>query len=104
MLLDSYDGTLRLFADWPTSLNASFTNQLARGAFTVSSSIASGVVQSTTITSEKGATATVQNPWSSGSLKVIDTTAGNASVTTTTRGNLVSFATVSGHTYQITGK
>lgn len=103
MLLDSYDGTLRLFADWPTSLNASFTNLLARGAFTVSSSIASGVVQSTTITSEKGGTATVQNPWSAGSLKVIDTTAGNASVTTTTNGNLVSFATTSGHTYQLSG-
>ena len=101
MLLDSYDGTLRLFADWPTSLNASFTNLRARGAFTVSSSIASGTVQNTTITSEKGGTATVQNPWSAGSLKVIDTTAGNTSVTTTTSGNLVSFATVSGHTYQI---
>ena len=103
MLLNSYDGTLRLFADWPTSLNASFTNLRASGAFTVSSSIASGVVQSTTITSTKGGTATLQNPWSAGSLKVIDTSAGNTSVTTTTNGKLVSFATTSGHTYQVTG-
>ena len=104
MVLSSYDGTMRLFPDWPTSRNASFTNMLAVGDFKVSSSTSSGVVQRTTLTSQQGGTATIDNPWSAGSMVVTDITGGGStSVSTTTNGNLVSFATTSGHTYQLNG-
>jgi hypothetical protein len=102
MLLSSYDGVLRLFPDWPAARNASFNNMLARGAFVVSSSIQNGAIQTTTLTSEQGGTATIQNPWTATGLTVHDTTT-NTAVSTTQNGSLWSFATQSGHIYQLTG-
>lgn len=104
MLLSSYDGTIRLFPDWPSAQNASFTNMLATGDFTVSSSRSSGIVQNTTITSKLGGTASIASPWSAGTIQVKDITGGGSTtVATTTNGDLVTFATTSGHTYQLSG-
>lgn len=104
MLLSSYDGTIRLFPDWPSAQNASFTNMLANGNFTVSSSLSSGIVQNTTITSNLGGTASIGSPWTPGTMQVKDiTSGGSTTVTTTTNGDLVTFATTRGHTYQLSG-
>ena len=103
ILLSSYDGVLRLFPDLPISHDASFTNMLANGAFTVSSSIKDGIVQRTTLTSQKGGTATIDSPWSPGTIKVTDNTDDGSKVKTTTNGNLVSFTTKRGHTYHLSG-
>ncbi|GAC1356877.1 MAG: hypothetical protein PVSMB5_17480 [Ktedonobacteraceae bacterium] len=106
MLLNCYDGNLRLFSSWPNSQNASFANMLAFGAFTVTSSIQSGIVQTTTITSQKGSKVQILNPWSS-AITVKDMTNGGSAVTTgtTTLNNItyVTFPTTAGHRYQLTG-
>jgi len=63
MLLQSYEGVIRVFPCWPKSQPARFENLLGAGAFLVSSAIHDGVPESVTITSEKGRDCTVQNPW-----------------------------------------
>ena len=63
MLLQSFQGKLRLFADWPTSADARFGNLRAWGGFLVASRLRGGTVQYVRITSEQGQAATVVNPW-----------------------------------------
>jgi hypothetical protein len=63
MLLQHEDGVLRLFPDWPTAMDASFTRLRAKGAFLVSSSLTNGRVTGIEITSEKGGVLTIQSPW-----------------------------------------
>ena len=77
---------------------------LASGNFTVSSSLSSGIVQNTTIISKLGGTASIGSPWAAGTMQVKDITGGGSTtVATTTNGDLVTFATTSGHTYQLSG-
>ncbi|MFJ9241139.1 discoidin domain-containing protein [Streptomyces sp. NPDC101776] len=103
MLLTSATNSIRLFPDWPHGKNASFTNMLASGGFSVTSSLASGVVGTTSLTSNTGADAHVASPWAAGTISVTDTTTGSTVSTTTGTRNVVSFATTAGHTYQLTG-
>jgi alpha-L-fucosidase 2 len=63
MLLQSFDGTLRLFPNWPKDKDARFGTLRARGAFLVSAQLKSGVVSGVTIFSEKGRDCVVSNPW-----------------------------------------
>jgi hypothetical protein len=63
MLLQSYEGVLRLFPDWPKDRDARFGNLRAYGAFLVSSEWSKGKVQTLRIESEKGRPCSVQNPW-----------------------------------------
>jgi hypothetical protein len=63
MLLQSYQGSIRVFADWPKPEDASFCNLLACGDFEVSSSIHSGKVMFVQVTSKRGGDARVVNPW-----------------------------------------
>jgi hypothetical protein len=63
MLLQSYDGVIRLFPDWPKDLDASFGTLRACGAFLVSAELKNGVVAGVKIISEKGRDCTVLNPW-----------------------------------------
>ena len=63
MLMQSYDGTLRLFPCWPKDQDAKFGTLRARGAFLVSAEMKNGMVTSVRIVSEKGRDCTVQNPW-----------------------------------------
>ena len=62
-LLQSYDGTLRLFPNWPLDRAASFRTLRAVGAFLVSASCADGTVGSVDVTSEVGGTLRLANPW-----------------------------------------
>ena len=63
MLLQHENGVLRVFPDWPVTMDASFTRLRAKGAFLVSGVQSRGSVLSIDITSEKGGALTIQSPW-----------------------------------------
>jgi len=63
MLLQSYEGVLRVFPDWDRTRDASFDQLRAYGAFLVSSRIKAGRVQFVALTSEKGRPCDMENPW-----------------------------------------
>jgi len=63
MLLQSHEGILRFFPDWPRSRDARFHTLRAYGAFLVSASLSRGVVKDLVIMSEKGRPCVVHNPW-----------------------------------------
>jgi hypothetical protein len=63
MLLQHENGILRVFPDWPKTMDASFTRLRAKGAFLVSSVQSAGSVLSIDITSEKGGELVIQSPW-----------------------------------------
>jgi alpha-L-fucosidase 2 len=73
MLLQSFQGKVRVFADWPTAstgADARFGDLRAAGAFLVSSRVQAGVVQYVRLASEQGVTAVVVNPWPGKTLRV----------------------------------
>jgi alpha-L-fucosidase 2 len=70
MLLQSFQGKLRLFSDWPKGVDARFGDLRAYGAFLVSSDVRKDVVQYVRIVSERGGPVVLQNPWPSGALRV----------------------------------
>src|SRR5262249_7288427 len=53
MLLQHEDGVLRVFPDWPLTMDASFTRLRAKGAFLVSSDLHNGLVSWIDVKSEK---------------------------------------------------
>ncbi len=63
MLMQSHEGIIRLFPDWPRNQNARFGDLRAVGAFLVSAEWRDGAVEGVRIRSEKGRACTVQNPW-----------------------------------------
>jgi hypothetical protein len=63
MLLQHEDGILRVFPDWPSSMDASFTRLRAKGGFLVSSEQRAGIVTSIEVVSEQGGPLTIQSPW-----------------------------------------
>jgi hypothetical protein len=71
MLLQSWDGALRLFPAWPRDIEARFENLRAEGAFLVSASWRQGRVQSLDLLSERGAPCCLYAPWPEG-FKVTD--------------------------------
>ena len=62
MLLQGYEGMIRVFPAWPGN-DASFRNLRTWGAFLVSSEKKGGLIQSVTIISEKGRDCVLENPW-----------------------------------------
>ena len=63
MMLQSYDGVIRLFPAWPVDQDARFGTLRAVGAFLVSAEIKSGVTGGVIILSERGRDCTIVNPW-----------------------------------------
>lgn len=63
MLMQSYEGIIRLFPVWPKHMPAKFYNLRAKGAFLVSSEYTGGKVHFVKIKSEKGKKCILQNPW-----------------------------------------
>ena len=63
MLLQGYEGTIRLFPVWPKEKDASFQNLRTYGAFLVSSACEKGKVSYMEIKSEQGRPCKVENPW-----------------------------------------
>ncbi len=75
MLLQSWDGCIRLFPGLPAELDTSFENFRTRGAFLVSAGRLKGMVQSFTVFSEKGGNCIFQSPWENA---VVTDSLGNA--------------------------
>lgn len=63
MLCMGHQDVLRVFHAWPKDLDAAFGNLRAEGAFLVSSRLSNGAVEYVEITSERGRTCTIDNPW-----------------------------------------
>lgn len=63
MLLQSYEGIIRVFPNWNYKENASFEKLRAYGAFLVTSALKQGKVQYVTLLSEKGRLCQIENPW-----------------------------------------
>ncbi|HEY4106073.1 MAG TPA: hypothetical protein VGM44_19365 [Polyangiaceae bacterium] len=70
MLLQSFQGEMRVFSNWPKGVDARFGDQLAYGAFRVSADERSDVVKYVRIISAGGGTAVLVNPWPNGSVEV----------------------------------
>ncbi len=89
-LLQSYDGVLRFFPNWPLERTAEFRMLRAVGAFLVSAACADDAVQWIEVYSEAGATLRLLSPWPAARCCRED---GTASVT---RGPLVEMTTAPG--------
>ncbi len=63
MMLQSWDGAIRVFPAWPKNIDASFRTLRAEGAFLVSAVWRDGAVRSLSIRSERGRPCRVANPW-----------------------------------------
>jgi hypothetical protein len=62
-LMQSYNGIIRMFPNWPENKNAEFNTLRAVGGFLVSGSIKSGEIQEIEIYSENDNELKVYNPW-----------------------------------------
>jgi hypothetical protein len=63
MLLQSYEGIVRIFPNWNHTRDASFDKLRAYGAFVISSNLRKGKVEYVEMLSEKGRPCRMQNPW-----------------------------------------
>ena len=63
MLLQSYEGVVRIFPNWNHKRDASFARLRAYGAFVISSGLKHGKVEYVKLLSEKGRPCTMENPW-----------------------------------------
>jgi len=100
MMLQSWDGILRIFPAWPTNLSASFRDFRAEGAFLVSASWADGTVVSAEIFSEVGGRCRLYPPWSEG-VQVTDDNMGQLVKVVTELEGVVHFETQAGHIYKL---
>ncbi|MGC8644405.1 MAG: glycoside hydrolase family 95-like protein, partial [Isosphaeraceae bacterium] len=99
MMLQSWDGALRIFPAWPRDVAARFTTLRAEGAFLVSASWADGEVRELSIQSERGATCHIYSPWPGG-IAVIDSSGASIATTKDEYGRS-QFPTRVGVTYRI---
>jgi hypothetical protein len=65
--MQSYNGTIRLFPNWPLEKDAEFHNLRAVGAFLVSATLKNGKVEEVKVTSEAGGVLKIILPWEKGS-------------------------------------
>ena len=65
-LMQSYNGTIRLFPNWPMEKDAEFFTLRAAGAFLVSAALNNGTVQSVNIEAEAGGKLKIMVPWKAG--------------------------------------
>ncbi len=65
-LMQSYNGTIRLYPNWPMDKDAEFQNLRAAGAFLVSASLKNGLTEKVEIFSEAGGLLKIILPWKSG--------------------------------------
>jgi alpha-L-fucosidase 2 len=99
MLLQSFQGKLRLFANWPATADARFGDLRAYGAFLVSSRLQAGAVQYARIASEQGGPVVLVNPWPGKMLRLyrngVDagTLSGTEITIPTAKGEVLSLAT-----------
>jgi alpha-L-fucosidase 2 len=63
MMMQSFQGNIILFPNWPSGTNAHFGDNLAYGNFLVSSAIYNNAVLYARIISQAGQTVSITNPW-----------------------------------------
>ncbi len=97
MLLQGYEGMIRVFPAWPANKDARFANLRTYGAFLVSSERKNNKVGYIKIISEKGRVCTFENPW--GNAKVVLERNGQKSETLS--GKLIKFETKVNETISI---
>jgi hypothetical protein len=68
-MMQSYNGTIRLFPNWPINKDAEFHNLRAAGAFLVSATLKNGEISKVVIYSEAGSTLKIILPWGSCTMK-----------------------------------
>ena len=100
MLMQSFEGILRIFPCWVRSKDASFRHLRANGAFLVSSSIKDGKIGPVDLFSEQGRPCRMENPWP-GKTMVIRHSGGK---TEELQGDLVEFRTSKGEELRISCK
>ncbi|AXY74335.1 trehalose hydrolase [Paraflavitalea soli] len=71
MLLQSYEGVVRIFPNWDHSKDAQFDQLRAYGAFLVSSRLRKGSVEYVHLLSEKGRVCVLANPWPGKSIQLV---------------------------------
>lgn len=73
MMLQSYEGILRIFPVWPkiNHPNASFRGFRAWGAFEVSASMQNGIIECVSVVSHKGHICCIQNPWGKDRIRIV---------------------------------
>ncbi len=77
MLLQSWDGSIRIFPAWPNDVDADFVRFRAEGAFLVSASQTDGCIGNVTIESLAGSRCTLASPWPDSPVRVIEEDSGN---------------------------
>jgi alpha-L-fucosidase 2 len=103
MLLQSYEGVIRIFPNWDPLKDASFGNLRAYGAFLVSSSLKGGKIGNVTIFSEKGLPIVLQHPWKTGKVKVfLMSASAKIPVAFDQKNGILKFKTVAGKKYLVT--
>lgn len=70
MLMQSFQHKIRVFANWPSGVDAKFGDLRAYGAFLVSSEKKSNAVRYMRVISEKGRSFTFVNPWPGQTLRI----------------------------------
>jgi len=99
MLLQSWDGRIRIFPVWPADVDAEFRKLRAEGAFLVSAECRSGRVSNVTIESLAGRQCALVNPWPGASVLVIE--ARDNRTILQQRGPEITFPTERGNCYHI---
>lgn len=99
MLLQSYEGTLRLFPNWNRQKDASFVNLRAYGAFLVSASLKNKHVTSLRLFSEKGRNCKMENPWRSAKVQLTR----NGRKAEVLSGDLLQFETIKNESVELMG-
>lgn len=108
MLLNSDQGVAKVFPNWPSNQDASFTRLREKGAFVVSASYdgAAERVEYVDIYSEAGKPMTIAAPWEKG-VELVDDTGTAVAYTSGTAPNhdeeaVITFNTEAGKTYRLT--
>jgi len=99
MMLQSWDGALRIFPAWPKKVDASYQDFRAEGAFLITAAWSQGQVTALSLRSEKGLPCAVYSPWPSG-IRVTDNTGKEIDVAPD-RYDRPSFATQPGAEYRL---
>lgn len=100
MLIQSFEGILRIFPCWVRSQDASFRHLRANGAFLVSSSITGGQIGTVELYSEQGRPCKMENPWPGRTLLVRHANGATEEL----QGSIVEFQTCKGEELQVSCK
>jgi hypothetical protein len=102
LLLQSWDGVIRVFPAWPEELDASFENLRSEGAFLVTAARQNGTVTKLEITSESGAACVLHQPWPGRAVSIEEVKTGSACPVQAGPDGLLRFPTIPGRSYRLT--